>query len=88
MRPDLRRERKSLAGQCYQLLTGHASIGPYLYDKIHVESNECWWCRSGERQSRFHLVARCRSGQKDVEKIGKACAYMEAPEGPIRQKDV
>ena len=52
--------RKELAGRNYQFLPGHASIGSYLHDRIRkIESDECWWCDTGQRQSRFHLVVRC-----------------------------
>ena len=31
-----------------------------IHDKIHkIDADRCWWCDTGERQSRFHLVARC-----------------------------
>lgn len=33
-RKQLRRTRKSIASRYYQLLLGHAAIGPYLKDKI------------------------------------------------------
>ena len=43
-----------------QFLPGHAAIGSYLRDKIHrIDSNRRWRCDTGERQSRFLLVARC-----------------------------
>ena len=59
-RQHLRRERKELAGRYYQFLSGHAAIGAYLRDKLHkIDSDKCWWCDTGQRQSRFHLVARC-----------------------------
>lgn len=29
----------------YQLLSGHASIGSYLAEKVNViQPSECWWC--------------------------------------------
>ena len=61
-RKDLHRVRKSTAGRYYQLLSGRAAIGSYLCDKIHrIQSSECWWCESGERQTVHHLVAECRA---------------------------
>ena len=59
-RQHLRSTRKELAGRYCQFLSGHAAIGSYLLDKIHmIDSDRCWWCDTGESQSRLHLVARC-----------------------------
>ena len=59
-RQHLRGVREELAGRFYQFPSGHAAIGSYLRDKIHkIDSDRCWWCDTGECQSRFHLVARC-----------------------------
>ena len=33
--PELRKERKGLAGRFYQLLSRHAATGAYLADRIH-----------------------------------------------------
>lgn len=56
----LRRERKAVAFHNHQHLPGHEAIGLYLCDKIgRIAGSECWWCRSGEQQSGFQLVARC-----------------------------
>ena len=57
----LRRMRKFLTGHYYQLLSGHATIGTYLHDRIQrTDTSECWWCSSGELQSR-HLFTRCQA---------------------------
>lgn len=43
-----RRTPKSVAGRYYQLLSGHAAIGPYLRDKIHkAVDDRCWWGGGG-----------------------------------------
>ena len=39
-RKKLRHVRKSLAGRYYQLLSGHAAIGPYLRDKVKKTDND------------------------------------------------
>ena len=80
MRPALTKERKEVASRYYQLLSGHASIGSYLAEKTHtVQSSECWWCGSGERQSRYHLFFQCRRWAPESKKmwrdIGKACGW-------------
>ena len=53
-------QQKEFAGRYYQFLSGHESLGSYLKDKLNkVDSDRCWFCDTGERQSRFHPVARC-----------------------------
>ena len=50
------KEGKGVASRFFQLLSGHAAIGPYLAEKTKtIQSDKCWWCGSGERQSRHHL---------------------------------
>ena len=73
----LRRTPKHIAGRYYQLLSGHAAIGPYLKDKIHkVDDDRCWWCGGGKRQTRHHLFTECRAWAPQIRKlwrdIGKA----------------
>ena len=46
--PQLRRARKILAGQYYQLLLGHAATGTYRRRFGRSDTDECWWCTSGE----------------------------------------
>ena len=76
----LRRSRKSVIGRYYQLLSGHTAIGSYLHDKIHkIDTDECWWCGSGERQSRHHHFRSCRAWARQAREmwkdIGKACGW-------------
>ena len=57
MRKLLRRTPKYIAGRYYQLLSGHAAIGPYLKDKIHkVDDERCLWCGERKRQIHHHLL--------------------------------
>ena len=51
--------RKELAGRFHQLLSGHANIGSFLYRIGTIDDDTCWLCDTGQRQTRFHLVARC-----------------------------
>ena len=54
-RKELRNERKAVASKYYQLLTGHALIAPFLKDKLKkTDSDQCWWCETGEKQIRLH----------------------------------
>ena len=94
IRPELRREGEALASRYYHFLSGHASNGSYLCDKIRkIESNSCWpwWCNSGERQSTFHLVARCRAwsphAKRMWKRIGKVCGWKPS-KGSFCPKDV
>ena len=79
-RQQLRRTRKPVAVHYYQLLSGHAAIGPYLRDKTHeVDSDNCWWYEGGERQSGHHHFTRCRVWAPQARRmwkyIGKACGW-------------
>ena len=60
MRKALAKERKGRAGRFYQLLSGHAATGEHLMRVNQAESDKCFWCGSGEWQTRFHLFPRCR----------------------------
>ena len=80
-RQHLRSTRKELAGRYYLFLSSHGSFRSYLKVKIEVDSDVYWWCDTGERQSRFHLVAGARLGQAKHELCGKGfggCARGEA----------
>ena len=61
----MRRVRKLIAQRYYQLLLGHAVTGSFLHDRMtgpqRAESDECWWCNCGKRQSRHHLFTECQS---------------------------
>ena len=49
-RKQLRRERKSAASRYYQLMSGHAAIGPSLKDRIRkTDDDSCWWCGGGKK---------------------------------------
>ena len=52
--------RKELAGRYYQLLSGHAATVDRPVRVGQALSDRCWECGSGERQSRYHLLVRCR----------------------------
>ena len=68
----LRRTPKHIAGRYYQLLSGHAAIGPYLKDKIHkMDNDRCWWCGGGKRQTRHHLFTECRAWTPQIRKLWK-----------------
>ena len=50
MERKLLRTPKSIARCYYQLLSGHAAIGPYLKDKIHTR----WTASGGQKQQTRH----------------------------------
>ena len=60
IRQELRAARKEVAGRYYQLLSGHAATAPHLRRIGQATSDECWWCDTGQRQTRLHLFSRCR----------------------------
>ena len=59
-RRGLRRVRKSLDGRYYQLISGYATLGSFLHERMTgslcLESNECRWCGSGKREFLFFFV--------------------------------
>ena len=60
IRQELRATGKEVAGRYYQLLSGHAATAPHLRRIGQATSDECWWCDTGQRQTRLHLFSRCR----------------------------
>ncbi|KAI5785399.1 hypothetical protein FPQ18DRAFT_405087 [Pyronema domesticum] len=58
---------KEIASRYHQLLTGHALIVPYLKEKLGKrESDTCWWCDSGKRQTREHLFKECSRWRAEI----------------------
>ena len=81
--------RKELAGRFYKLLSGHANIGSSLHRIGTVDDDTCWLCDTGQRQTRFHLVARCPTlrGQQRVlwKRVEKLCDWEEPRAREVRQ---
>ena len=69
MRKDLNRTRKELASCFYQLLSGHATTAEHLKRVSQAESDTCFWCGSGERQSRHHLFVKCRRWTPEIKRL-------------------
>ena len=69
MRKALSRTRKGLAGRFYQLLSGHAATAEHLSRVGQAQSDLCWWCGSGERQSRHHLFVRCQRWGPEIRRL-------------------
>src|SRR5258708_39682996 len=40
-----------------------------------TETNQCWWCHSGERQSSYRLFFKCRRWAPERREVGKACEW-------------
>jgi ribonuclease HI len=83
MRKNLKNEKKGVAARYYQLMTGHAIIVPYLKEKRRKrDSDMCWWCESGKRQTREHLFKECvrwKSEIKDLwRKVGRDVGWRRA----------
>ena len=85
----MRRVRKSVAQRYYQLLSGHAAIGSFLRGRMsgpqRLETDRCWWCNCGKRQSRHHLFTECRAWAPQIrelwQRVGKDCEW-EHPRAP------
>ena len=77
-----------MASRFFQLLSGHAAIGPYPADVTKTtRSDKCWRCNSGERQSRHHLFIKCRAWQAQINELWKSVGKVEAPASADRQTD-
>ena len=59
---------KSIASWYYQLLSGHAAIGPCLRDK--AVDDKCW-CGGGKQQTRHHLFTECRAWLPQIRMLWK-----------------
>jgi ribonuclease HI len=72
-RVKLRNEKKEVASRYYQFLTGHALTAPYLKEKLKKQdSDECWWCESGKRQTREHLFKECSHWLSEIRDLWRA----------------
>ena len=69
MRKDLGGCRKELAGRFYQLLSGHAATAEHLVRVGQAENDTCFWCGSGEKQTRHHLFVKCRRWTPEIRKL-------------------
>ena len=69
MRQEIRGVRKELASRYYQLLSGHAATATHLRRVGQASSDKCWWCESGERQTRLHLFSRCRRWTPQIKEL-------------------
>ena len=92
--PTATRHPQGICWSFYQFLSGHANIGSYLHRMELVDDDTCWWCDTGERQTRFHLVASCPAwrGQARVlwKRVAKLCEWNgpRAPEVRLLFDDV
>ena len=68
-----------------RFLSGPASIGAHLHRVGIADDGRCWWCDTGERQTRFHLVARCPAWEGQARcmwrRVAKLCEW-ERPRAP------
>ncbi|KAI5784166.1 hypothetical protein FPQ18DRAFT_418351 [Pyronema domesticum] len=88
IRKQLRHEKKEVASWFYQLLTGHAVISPYLKEKLKKsDSDICWWCESGRRQTRNHLFKECAKWRAEIKNlwrmVGKDVGWRRAKWKPV-----
>ena len=69
MRKDLSKTPKELASRFFQLLSGHAAVAEHLVRIGQAESETCFWCGSGERQTRYHLFVKCRRWMPEIKEL-------------------
>ena len=69
MRKDLNGTRKELASRFYQLMSGHAATAEHLRRVGQAESDTCFWCGSGERQTRHHLFVKCKRWTPEIRRL-------------------
>ena len=69
MRKALNRANKEVASRFYQLLSGHAAVADHLKRVGQADSDECFWCGTGEEQTRYHLFVRCRRWAPEIRKM-------------------
>ena len=69
MRKELGRCPKELAGRFYQLMSGHAAVAEHLVRVGQADSDTCFWCGSGERQTRHHLFIRCKRWMPEIREL-------------------
>jgi hypothetical protein len=48
-----------------QMASGYGLIGIHLVGIKKEESDACWWCDSGRKQSRGHLFGGCRAWKRE-----------------------
>ena len=82
MRRELGGVRKELAGRYYQLLSGHAATAPHLQRFGQAPSDRCWWCGSGERQTRYHLFVRYRRWTPEIRRLWQSIERDCGPRAP------
>ena len=83
MRKGLAKIKKELASRYFQLLSGHAATGEHLTRIGQVNSLHCWWCGTGEKQTRYHLFVKCRRWKLEITRMWKRirldCGWGGAP---------
>ena len=70
--PKKKQGSAAIAARYYQLLTGHALIAPFLKEKLKkTDSDQCWWCETGKRQTRDHLFKECGRWKTEINLLWK-----------------
>ena len=69
MRKALGKTRKGVASRFYQLLSGHAAVAEHLRRVGQAPSDLCFWCGSGEKQTRHRLFIKCRRWGPEIRKM-------------------
>ena len=68
---ELRKIPKELAFRFFQLASSHATIAPFIKEKVGwIDSDTCWWCGSG-RQTREYLFKECIAWESEIQELWK-----------------
>ena len=51
--------------------------------ELRLHSDRCWWCDTGQRQSRFHFVARCPAWAGQARAMWKRIGRLCEKRGPV-----
>jgi len=62
------KSQKSIAARFYQVQTGHALLGKYLWRIRKRRDMKCWWC-GHEYQTRDHLFKWCKRWKREQKQL-------------------
>jgi hypothetical protein len=86
LRKDLQTIPKQRAAVFLQLASGHTLIGTHLVRIRKKESDKCWWCESGRRQTRGHLFRECRRWQREFAELRREVARITGKTRRLRER--
>ena len=71
-------ERLRISGSpsaCKPRADPHSNIGSFLHDRMtgpqRLDTDKCWWCSCGKRQTRHHLFTECWAWAPQIRRLWK-----------------